>query len=311
MIELRQPSWWKKDADRPWFWPLLLLLSALYHCGFALRCALTTSQNLPRALCVGNAVAGGGGKTPTLLALAEILGPENVVFLTRGFGGTAKGPLLVGDAHDAREVGDEALLLVKTAPTIIARNRLKGAERARELFPNAVILLDDGLQNPTFRTTVNILVWDEFGAGNNRILPAGPLRAPLKNTLAKSDAIIAINTQDLPPKMSFPAKGVIPQAHHRQEAIAFAGIGRPQKFHDSLLAAGYNVVHFYSFADHHTYTEGEIEALIAHNKPLLTTEKDFVRLPPATRAVIRAVPYRIVFEDDAALKTFLMDRLGL
>lgn len=310
MIALRQPFWWPKDSDRPWLWPLLLGLSCLYRLGFFLRQKLTKPVPLPRAICVGNATAGGSGKTPTLIAIAELLGPENVVFLTRGYGGALKGPLLADKNHSAREIGDEAVLLGQTAPVVIAKNRIEGARLARDVYPDRILLLDDGLQNPTFKTAIDILVWDEFGAGNGHLLPAGPLRAPLAFSLGKSDAVIAINTDNAPTATAFTARGVVPQAADHRPVMAFAGIGRPQKFHDSLLASGYKVLQFYPFPDHHAYSEGEVEALVAHNMPLLTTEKDWVRLPLATRAIIRAVPYRIAFDDETAVKNFLIERLA-
>ncbi len=310
MIALRQPSFWAQGAKRPFYWPLLWLLSLVYGALVSLRNARADAVPLAmHSICVGNATAGGAGKTPTLLALAELLGPDKVVFLTRGFGGTEKGPLLVKPHHTAAQIGDEALLLARVAPTFVARDRTLVALDAANLYPGRVLLLDDGLQNPTFRATVNLLVWDGFGAGNGHILPAGPLRQPLDRTLAKVDAVITLDNAQSPLEPSFAATGSIPHAADRQPVVAFAGIGRPSKFEASLLDGGYNLQCFYPFADHHPYSEGELDALVAHDVPLLTTEKDWVRLPEAARVMVRPVPYRIHFANPAALAAALWEHL--
>jgi len=231
-------------------------------------------------ICVGGLTTGGSGKTPTALAIHALLGSGT--FLTRGYGGRAAGPLLVDPArHTARDVGDEALLLAAEGPTIVARDRPSGARLARQ----GPIILDDGLLDP-----------------------AGPLRARAAAALARCCAVVLVG----PNAAGFRAPLPVLRADLRVEmpgpgpVLAFAGIGRPDKFRAALLAAGADLVGFVPFADHHRYRPRDLERLRAAARAagarLLTTAKDAVRLPPGFAAVARA---RLVFADPAAARRIL------
>lgn len=314
MILLKQPHYWNKNSEKPYIWFFLLGLSYLY------KNITWLLQNIKKpvtlsapSICVGNAIAGGAGKTPTLIALAKLLGPDNVVFLTRGYGGTIKRPTDVSQIHTFKDVGDEALLLFQTAPVIVARNRILGAEVARDFYPDRVILIDDGLQNRHFKAWVNLLVWDDFGEGNGLVMPAGPLREPLSRLLPKCDAVINLNTK-LPLKSELPcflATARIPEKLSNITVKAFAGIGRPEKFKQALLDNGCVVEEFKSFPDHHMYSIDDIKAIIDTKTPVLTTEKDWVRLPKAARAKVVAVPYNLHFDNSNSIKAFLDKRLSV
>src|SRR6266702_4634659 len=146
-------------------------------------------------ICVGNPTLGGAGKTPAALAIGRFLkaAGERPFFLSRGYGGRARGPLVVDPGrHGAREVGDEPLLLARIAPTVVARARPAGAAVARARGAS-VIVMDDGFQNPSLAKDFAVLVLDgRRGIGNARVFPAGPLRAPLEIQLERTQALIAV-----------------------------------------------------------------------------------------------------------------------
>ncbi len=309
-MKLIQPSFWRNGAPKPLYWVFLWLLSGLYYIGALLHQLFSKKIPLPHlSICVGNAVAGGSGKTPTLIAISRLLGEDKVVFLTRGYGGTEKGPVWVNEHHTATDVGDEALLLYKHAPTLVTADRVHGAQLAKDMFPQRVLVLDDGMQNPHFRATLNLLVWDSFEAGNKHMLPAGPLRLPLWATLKRTDLVVSLDNVTPPKLPAFSAHGVLETTIEPQDVVAFAGIGRPKKFKRSLKKSGFHVKDFHSFPDHHPYTEDDLTSLIHTELPTLTTEKDFVRIPDSLKSRITPVPYIVHFSHPQALRSWLLDHL--
>jgi len=274
----------------------------------------------PRAMviCVGNLTAGGSGKTPIAIEVARALGARGLrpVLLTRGYGGKVRGPSFVDLAnHSAAQTGDEPLLLATAAPVIIARDRAAGAKLAEENGFD-VIVMDDGHQNFTLAKDLSLIVVDaETGFGNGRVLPAGPLREPVAQGLARADAVVLVG--DGSPELARFA-GPVLRTHLQpvrenglagKRVIAFAGIGRPEKFFDTLRAQGAHIVEARRYADHHAYTASEIARLNAKardtNAMLITTEKDFVRLAPIHREGIAALPVRAVFDDPQAMDHLL------
>jgi tetraacyldisaccharide 4'-kinase len=285
-------------------------------------------------LCVGNLTVGGAGKTPTALALARMLAAagERPVFLSRGYGGALAGPLLVDPArHRAREVGDEPLLLARTAPTIVARDRVKGAGIAGDA---SVILMDDGFHNPSLVKDFSVLVVDgRRGIGNGRVIPAGPLRAPLDAQITRAHALIVVGGLGRAAAIAERARAAeIPVFQARLQAdadaiaslsarpvLAFAGIGDPDKFFASLAEAGVALGATRSFPDHHRYTRAEAVALChdADRADLLltTTEKDLARLSGEDQvkelaARAKALPVTLVFEDEEKVESLLLERLA-
>jgi tetraacyldisaccharide 4'-kinase len=274
-------------------------------------------------ICVGNLVVGGAGKTPVVLALAERLHAQGrrPHLLTRGYGGRAAGPLRVDPArHDAATVGDEALLLAEVAPTWCARDRIAGARAAAAAGADLVIM-DDGFQSPWLQQDLAVLVVDgTFGFGNRRLLPAGPLREPIAAGLARAAAVVQLGPDEtgldrlLPPRIArlhaeLCASPQAPRLEGRR-AVAFAGIGRPEKFFRSLAEAGAVLVARHAFADHHRYRRREILALLAEavakDALCLTTAKDRVRLPADLRALITILPVTVNWQDPDALDRLLM-----
>lgn len=271
-------------------------------------------------ICVGNLSVGGTGKTPVAIEIARRLlaRGRNPFFLSRGYGGRLRGPIEVVEDNRAADVGDEPLLLAQAAPAVIALDRQAGAKLAIERGAD-VIVMDDGHQNFSLEKDLSIVVVDgEAGFGNGRVVPAGPLREPVTQGLARADAVIIVGN-GAPPLGTF-SKPVM-RAHLTlddasiggRRVVAFAGIGRPEKFFRSLHEAGADLIASIGFADHHTYAAGEIARLRskarAHNAELVTTEKDFLRLTRAQREGIRAVPAQASFDDPAALER-LLDRIS-
>ena len=286
-------------------------------------------------ICVGNFVAGGAGKTPTTLALASRLAAlgETPFALTRGYGGRLSGPLRVDPGrHTPVDVGDEPLLLATRLPTVVARERPAGAALAREAGAS-LVLMDDGLQNPSLHKDLRLAVIDgAVGVGNGLCLPAGPLRAPLAGQFEQVDALVIIGEGAAGDQLAAQALTVgkrvlraslVPPADIQAElaglrVLAVSGIGRPEKFAATLRAAGARLTGERAFGDHHTYSTDDIAALIAEAREkachIVVTEKDMVKLAPlwpaAERSLLLCVPVTLVFEDEAALDTLLRSTLA-
>src|SRR5271165_1636987 len=300
---------------------LLLPIGAAYDAAGRLRRAMSRSYRPPvPVVCVGNLVAGGAGKTPVALALADwLLGrgvPAHVV--TRGYGGRLRGPVRVDPTrHDAMAVGDEALLLAARAPCWVARDRAAGV-RAAVADGAGAILLDDGFQNPAVAKTLGLIVVDAgYGFGNGRVIPAGPLRENLRRGLARADAVVLLAangdascTERLQLGCGIPVLRAVlaPVGGDRlagSRLLAFAGIGRPEKFFVTLRALGADLVGARAFPDHHPFSAGELEELYRdaerEGARLITTTKDIVRVPSAQRAGIEVLDVEIRWADPTAL----------
>jgi tetraacyldisaccharide 4'-kinase len=292
---MHAPDFWQTDGTAA---RLLDPLGRLYGLAARLRQRLAkpVGVGIP-VICVGNLTAGGAGKTPTALAIArrlQALGARPH-FLTRGYGGRVLGPLRVDPGvHDAAAVGDEALLLARVAPCWVSADRVAGAGRARAAGASHIVM-DDGLQNPHLAKDLALLVVDgAVGFGNRRVLPAGPLREPVDQALARIAGVVVIGDDRtgvarlLPPSLARLPADLIPadEAGHLRgrRVLAFAGIGRPAKFYETLEKIGADLVATRSFADHHRYRPAEIDALLTEARQFdaccVTTEKDHVRLPP-------------------------------
>ena len=330
---MREPGFWHRPSS---FVSLLLLpLGVLYGAVAARRLQREGFDAGIPVLCVGNYHVGGAGKTPMVLALTRMLRDlgETPVVLSRGYGGRLHGPIKVDpDRHAAADIGDEPLMMARTVPVVVARDRISGVALARSQGAS-VILMDDGFQNPAIAKDASLIVIDgDRGLGNGLVFPAGPLRAPLPPQLARTDALIVVGdgAAAAPVAAAIAAQGrPVLSAHLRADdasvaplrgkrVLAFAGIGDPPRFFRTLRASGIEIVRDRAFADHHPYAQAEIEALIAEAKPdaltLVTTEKDLARLRSGGRLASYAqeiVPFAVTleFDDAAKLRTFVTDRL--
>jgi tetraacyldisaccharide 4'-kinase len=330
---MREPAFWHRPPS--WISRLLTPLGALYGAVAARR---LTSEGIDAGipvLCVGNYHVGGAGKTPTVLALAKLLRDlgETPVVLSRGYGGRLRGPVKVDPKrHAAADVGDEPLMLARTVPVVVARDRLDGVALARSQNAS-VILMDDGFQNPAVAKDASLIVIDgDRGLGNACVFPAGPLRAPLAPQLERTDALIVIGDGSAAASVAaaiavrqrpvFSAQLVADDGSvaslRGKRVLAFAGIGDPLRFFRTLRACGVEVAAERAFPDHHPFSQSEIESLIADARrdalTLVTTEKDLARLRqadalPGWANDIVSFKVTLEFAEPAHLRKFVADRL--
>lgn len=325
-MKLATPRWWySRDgktgaAARLLLWPLSLIWAA----ATARRIATgrPVDPGVP-VICVGNLTVGGTGKTPVVREIARRLAGH---VLSRGYGGSEAGPVRVDPArHTSAEVGDEPLMLAQDLPVWVAHDRAAGARAAAEAGAK-LIVMDDGHQNPAVAKSLSLVVVDgetrndEWPFGDGRVFPAGPMREPLKTGLARADAAIVL----LPGDLDVPDAGLlrtlaaVPVLVARLSPAApppagpqvgFAGVGKPWKVERALQAAGCQLADFWPFPDHHAYDEATLRRLADRaaqfDAGLVTTEKDWARLPAAWRTRVTAWPVRAVFEDEAALDALL------
>lgn len=328
---MRAPAFWNQTHGRaaaPLTRTLLLPISWAYAAIANWRYGKVKPEKLSvPVLCIGNISLGGTGKTPLALALAQalIVQGKNPAFITRGHGGSEVGPTKVDPArHGFADVGDEALLLAEIAPVFVGRDRLAAAKAAIATGAGCLIM-DDGFQNPTLHKDLSILVIDsEVGHGNGRVFPAGPLREPVQRAVNRADAIVIVSAHkmrstDKTPDLAnfsgpvFRAQLTTPDQAPTGDLVAFAGIGRPQKFFSSLQAKGANLVQELAFADHHPYRPKDVVNILAwkqHSKiRLITTAKDLVRWPKNWRKEVLVWPVELVFDPPADSEQILQEIL--
>ncbi len=316
-MAISPPGFWRRNGGT-WGPALLSPASRLVARATARRVAQPGWRAPVPVICCGNAGVGGAGKTTLALDLAARLLARGtqVHLLTRGHGGTARGPLRVDPArHDARLVGDEALLLAASAPTWVGADRAASARLAVDAGAQALIM-DDGLQNPTLVQDCGLLVIDgAAGFGNGRVLPAGPLREPVSAAARRCRAAVLIGEDAtgaaylLPRKLPLLRARLVPGPEAAflagRPLVAFAGIGRPAKFFDMLTQAGLHMLACHPFADHHRFSTRELASLRAGARAteatLVTTPKDFVRIPASLRDGIIPIGVSLLWEDEAAL----------
>ncbi len=314
---MKTPRFWQTNNSTS---RLLAPLSAAYALGAWADRRFTTPQLAPLpVIAIGNVTAGGAGKTPTTLALIPLLRAMGHTphILTRGYRGASLTAHRVNDGDDWHIVGDEALLLAKAAPTWVGANRLASANAAAANGAT-ILVCDDALQHHALRKNVTLLVIDgAFGIGNGKLLPAGPLREPLASAAKRCDAAIIIgeDAQQLAAQLTIPVINakLVPSSDTAfllmENWLAFAGIGRPEKFFATLRACGATLLATESFPDHHTYSAQDIAQLIANAEKLgaslITTEKDAVKIPPAYAGVIRVLPVNLRFDEPSHIAEIL------
>lgn len=318
---MRQPEfWYRRDPRSRLLATLLSPFGRIYGTTVAYRARHSRPYRAhAKVVCVGNLTAGGTGKTPIAIAIARLLTARGarIAFLTRGYRGSTRGPRFVSASDAAIDIGDEALMLSAVAPVVVSADRAAGAKLADEQGFD-VIIMDDGHQNFSLTKDLSLVVVDAgAGLGNGRMLPAGPLREPVAQGLSRADAIIVNGTG------TWSTSGMLPTIRASlvstsskewvdQRVLAFAGIGRPERFFNTLAELKANVVGTETYGDHHVYTKSEISRLKdkarRENATLVTTEKDFVRLTPQDRDGIERLPVRCEFDDGETLER-LLDRI--
>jgi tetraacyldisaccharide 4'-kinase len=318
---LRAPKFWNKKGILS---KILLPFSWLYiYISNRRSCNISATKLPVPVICVGNLVMGGAGKTPMVIALVQMLQAMGYKphIISRGYGAIVHGVKRVDpEKHNYLNVGDEPLLLAKLAPTWVSTNRLKAARAAVENNAD-VIVMDDGFQNNSIIKDINLIVVDAIqGFGNQYVFPAGPLREPFLNGLNKADATIVIGEGELSylksSKKIFHAQFVQkePLKKHGDSVIAFAGLGYPKKFKQSLKKAGFKIVEFHAYPDHHPYTITEIEKLLKRSQSmkvtLITTSKDSVRLPLRYKNKVAVFKVNLDILEKEELQKFLTEKMN-
>ncbi|MES1989688.1 MAG: tetraacyldisaccharide 4'-kinase [Pseudomonadota bacterium] len=338
---MREPDFWKLRRDGSFSVFPSLLAPVAYVWGAAGRIKRYYANPETAAvpiICIGNLTAGGTGKTPLALTLAErlIAAGEAVHFLTRGYGGSEHGPLQVNLERDtAKNVGDEPLLLARLAPTWVSVDRAEGAAAAARAGAR-VIIMDDGFQNNSLRKDFSLLVVDaSAGLGNGRLIPAGPMRERLDDALKRTSAVMLVGrghaadpvaararNQALPVFRAILRAKKAPDLDNRT-VFAFSGIGRPAKFITTLQELHAVIAGVEEFPDHHMFTESDARKILLRardlNAIIVTTEKDHVRLQAVPEGSARArlrdgavsVPIRALIDDLTGLESLISDAILL
>lgn len=329
---MKEPRFWSNPPQKPGLAARCLSpLGALYALGTRRAVAREGLRADVPVICVGNINAGGTGKTPTVIALVQrmIEKGHSPHVVSRGYGGDLDGPVRVDErTHRADQVGDEPLLIAAFAPVWVAKDRAEGVGQAQKAGAS-VIILDDGMQNGSVIKDATIVVVDAHrGFGNGRVIPAGPLREPVETGLARADVVLVIGDDAAQAKFEkrWSSTVTVPMARaalaplqtgmdwEGLHALAFAGIGHPEKFFATLRGLGANLLRAEALRDHQPLSlqlmkRLEIEAL-ALRAQMVTTEKDAVRLPRAFRQKVVTLPVRLALEDWSPIDDVLR-RIGL
>ena len=325
---IRTPDWYyRKDArGAPWWRPALKPLAWLWQTvNEDKRRKATPYRSSLFVISVGNLTLGGSGKTPVTGEILRLLAPR-AIGLSKGHGGSVEGPARVAPSDEARQVGDEALMLAQDYPFMIAKDRAAGL-RVLEAGDVRVVVVDDAHQNLKIAKDLNILVIDgdvsdggwPFGDGG--IVPYGPMREPLDEGLARADICVLwlpdAATQPDPDLLKILADKPVFVAHltaqkpaYSQAVTAFAGIAKPWKFEATLKNLGYIVAHFKGFPDHAPFSAWQLKKLEKLGAPLITTQKDWVKLDAEWRAKVACLPITARFDDESGFKTALMKAIG-
>ena len=324
MRVLRPPGFWYRSPGRPgWISTALIPLALAWRtvARRRLRRGKRAAIGVP-VICVGNVNVGGSGKTPTVIEIVSRLhaSGQRPHVLSKGYGGSLRGPVLVDPAtHTADQVGDEPLLHAAFAPTWVSRDRLSAGRAAAEAGAT-VVVMDDGFQNSDLNHDISIIVVNSAtGFGNGRVIPSGPLREPVGDAVSRADLVVTIGSRmEHEPLMNeWPQLRGIPGVQGTvevlptgmdwagQRVLAFAGIAHPRRFYETLRRLGTDVAATRSFPDHQIYGPALLKRLereaVRINAQLVTTEKDAVRLPPSFRKRVLTVPIRLVIHDAAPL----------
>jgi tetraacyldisaccharide 4'-kinase len=319
MVKKQIPQFWyaSEEETSPLAAMLLKPISLLYQGISTVNRTITRTRKSPLpVICIGNLTMGGAGKTPTARAIHDLVKSHGKFatpcFLMRGYGGKNKGPVEVDlTSHTSWDVGDEALMQARYAPTIVSRNRYDGARLAKQLGYD-LIIMDDGFQNMSLKKDISLIVIDGgFGLGNAQCFPSGPLRETVESGTNRASAALVINRTDTTKNIKLGALKQFDatialqdtgQQNDKKEVIAFAGIARPEKFFNTLEENGYHLHAHYGFPDHVTYTHGQLQKLMSYaNKegiPLITTEKDWVRLSKKWQSKISYLKIAIHLDDN-------------
>ncbi|MGB4192015.1 MAG: tetraacyldisaccharide 4'-kinase [Rickettsiales bacterium] len=318
-MKLIIPNFWRNKSIIS---SLLHPLSLLYrHISSLVSHTSFKNIYIPKAkvITVGNITMGGAGKTPVALSLAQIYknhSKAKIAILTRGYKGSLLGPVMADHSHSVKDIGDEAILLAQQSATCISKNRLAGIKFLEELGYE-IIITDDGFQDQRFKKSLSILVVDtNFGFGNHMIFPAGPLRQSIDSGVKKANLIVLVGKEEIDYKFDqdmpiFKAKLESKILLGNKKFIAFAGIGNPDKFFQTVVESEGNLIKSIVFADHHNYTKNDLDYLINLSNQmqanLITTEKDYTKIDEAYKDKIQVLPVNLIWNNGHELLQTLLN----
>ena len=314
---MHAPKFWYRKANRmsKFLTKLLMPISAIWKIQTAHNISKPSIKIDIPVICVGNINMGGTGKTPTAIYIAQTLkqNGKTPFILTRGYGGSIVGPALVNAAHTAQDVGDEAVLMACFVPVVVAKDRVVGGKFAQSKGAD-IVILDDGFQNPSLYKDTSIVVIDsDVGFGNGHVFPSGPLRETIETAKARASHFLLIGRGKKRSEIETELGSGIPISYGHlapvetgikwkgMRVLAFAGIGRPQKFFDTLGALGADIISKRSFGDHEEIPRMLLERMQKEawglGANLVTTEKDAARLPKEWQGSVLSLPVRLQIDD--------------
>ena len=315
---LRAPKFWKKKSYLSF---IFLFFSFIYIFIYRIYLLINKEHEIGiPVICVGNAIIGGSGKTPTVIKLREILKKKykNIFVLTKGYRGNNKGPLLVNLKSNFRSVGDESLIHAIHGKTCVSKNRVKGAYFCKK-YKSDLIIMDDGLQSKNIKKNLRFLVIDyDYGFGNNKVFPAGPLREPSKDSIEKAHAVIIIGKKRkkkfiINKPIFYANKRIYVKKNLKENIFAFSGLGNNENFFNAVKEK-FNLKNFKSFPDHHVYKKSEIEQIISisqkKNLSILCTLKDYLKIPKEYKDQINFADLEIKFEKEKELFNFVTSKIN-
>lgn len=320
---MKTPKFWRDENTLSFLFYPLSLIYAFFRWVHVVTASVYRAENL-KVFCVGNITAGGSGKTPIAIKIGKILKGKKIKFayLSKGYKGSIKEFTKVDcKKHSAREVGDEPLLLAEVADTFICKDRKKSLKNLSNEGKYQVIVMDDGFQNPSIFKDKNIVVIDgEYGIGNGEMLPSGPLRESLKSAVKRTSFFVIMGQDKQNLEERFLNNGIkVVRAYVEEKDIpkgddkyvAFCGLGRPEKFFNSLRKAGYNIVEQLSYDDHYMYDENDYDKLVQeankHKAKLITTKKDWVKFSVESRKAIGFLDIDIEFYNNDEFMELLIN----
>ncbi len=322
---MKAPDFWYGEASA--LGALLSPFGLIYGAATALRQRKKAVGAGAPVVCVGNLTVGGAGKTPVVIDIARRLANigQQPHVISRGYGGTVgTAPRPVDpDMDTADKVGDEPLMIARAAPVWVGGDRAQAARAAVDAGAGTLVL-DDGFQDPSLAKDLSIVVVDgRYGFGNGFLIPAGPLRETLRAGLTRADALVVIGDdiwgvadavcrfgpENLPVLTARIVPGPEVKKISETLGVAFAGIGHPEKFFQTLRDHGCRLAGTKAFPDHHLFNSADLAALKRRAEALkgvlITTEKDVQRIPAGDRAGIEVLTITLQWDDEAALDQLL------
>ena len=315
---MKTPQFWYKKKTL--FSLTLLPLSGLWLIVTYLRNKLKKKHyfNIP-VICIGNAIAGGSGKTPLILELCKQYKNKkiSVHVIYKAYKVSMSNKVIkINKNHTFEDVGDEPILISKQATTWVCKKRKDGINAAINDHAE-LILLDDGLQDDTIFKNLNIIVANEIQKnGNGLVIPAGPLRERLSTSLNKSDCMFFYGNKLTAEKLFYKYKKTIFTGSiitdidllnyiKKKNIVAFAWIAHPDNFFNLLSKYKLKLIKKIYFPDHYIYSKKDILKIINLSKfqsaKILTTSKDYTKIPNELKKYITLIQINVNFEKELLL----------